>query len=136
MDPRAAQQSSPFISTELTGVYIVPWLCVCYETDMEQWIQTCEMKGRGGRGTGGEIQSDFVTGWNKMSNLQGAAEQTGNYWACVQLNHVAVNTFWLLKHVTQSKFLVAIALRWLMWGIIRRCVHSLIGMVAEEAVQV
>lgn len=28
---------------------------------------------------GGEIQSDFFTKSNKMSNLQGAAEQTGNY---------------------------------------------------------
>lgn len=70
-DPHTAQQSSCFISTELTRVYIALWLCLFTEIDIKQRTQTSKMKGGGG-----EIRCDCFTGRNKMSNLEGAAEQT------------------------------------------------------------
>lgn len=64
--------------------------CVLDETDIEQGIQTCNMKERGGRGT----EERFLPGQNKMTNLQDAAEQQCRRLLSLRLTKPHGTTFW------------------------------------------
>lgn len=126
-----AQQSSCFIFTELTSVYIVPWLCIWrdwYTTTNSDMQDEEETRGRDGweilMSSQDETRCQI---WKVQQN-----KQCRKWLSLCPAEPQGSEYFLILKHVTQwicSKVFVAIALKWLMWSINWRSVCSLVGLV-------